>query len=126
VFCGNGDRPCTRPLGVQATRMWPTLEDPAAPVVSNPQLINDGDDASGIMRVRYDATDVGGGLYRTLVKVDGTIAQAIPLAGAPCVDSDPTDANPFQFNAPVPCPLSVTGVEADVDGTKLADGPHSI
>lgn len=126
VFCGNGDRPCTRPLGVQATRMWPTLEDPAAPVVSNLQLINDGDDASGIMRVRYDATDVGGGLYRTLVKVDGAIAQAIPLAGAPCVDSDPTDGNPYQFNAPVPCPLSVTGVEADVDGKKLADGPHSI
>jgi hypothetical protein len=125
VLCANPGRTCTRPLGVQATRMWPTLEDPAAPVVSTPQVIDDGD-ASGVLRVRYDATDAGGGLYRTLVKVDGATAQAVPLAAAPCVDSDPTDANPFQFTAPVPCPLSVTGAEAAVEGAKLTEGPHSI
>jgi hypothetical protein len=105
--------------------MWPTLEDPAAPVVSNPQVMDDGD-ATGVLRVRYDATDAGGGLYRTLVKVDGATAQAVPLAAAPCVDANPNDADPFQFTEPVPCPLSVTGTEAAVDATKLTDGPHSI
>lgn len=124
VFCANGDRPCTRPLGVQATHMWPTLEDPAAPVVSNPQVIDDGD-TSGTLRVRYDATDIGGGLYRTIVKVDGIIAQVMPLGPAPCVDVNPNDADPFQFTAPVPCPASITA-EAVVEASKLADGPHGV
>jgi hypothetical protein len=125
VFCANGDRPCTRPLGVKATRIWPTLEDPAVPVIANPQVVDDGD-SSGTLRVRYDATDVGGGLYRTLIKVDGGIAQTVPLAAAPCVDVDPSDADPFQFNVPVPCPLSVTGAEAVIDAKTLPPGAHGV
>ena len=105
--------------------MWPTLEDPAAPVISNPQVVDDGD-SSGRLRVRYNATDVGGGLYRTIIKVDGQVGQTAPLAAAPCSDVDPSDADPFQFNVPVPCPLSVTGVEAVIDAKKLAPGPHGV
>ena len=125
VLCTNAGRSCTRPLRVGASRIWPTLEDPAAPVISTPQVVDDGD-SSGPLRVRYDATDVGGGLYRTIIKVDGSVAQTAPLAAAPCVDVDPSDADPFQFNVPVPCPLSVTGVEAVIDSKKLAPGPHGV
>jgi hypothetical protein len=125
VLCTNVGRTCTRPVGVQATQIWPTLEDPTAPVVSNPQMIDDGD-VSGTLRVRYDATDVGGGLYRTIVKVDGTIAQVAPLGAAPCADVNPNDADPFQFSVPVPCPPGVTGAEAVVQASKLAAGPHGV
>jgi hypothetical protein len=113
-------------VGIQATQIWPTLEDPTAPVVANPKLIDDGD-RSGTLRVSYDATDVGGGVYRTIVKVDGKIAQIAPLGAAPCVDANPTDSDPFQFTVPVPCPATVTGAEAVVQAGSLADGlPHGI
>jgi hypothetical protein len=105
--------------------MWPTLEDPTPPVVSSPQVVDDGD-ASGTLRIRYDATDVGGGLYRTIVKIDGQVSQIIPLASAPCVDSDPADTDPFQFTVPVPCPASVAGAEAVIDAKNLTAGPHGI
>jgi hypothetical protein len=106
--------------------MWPTLEDATAPVVANPQMIDDGDQ-SGALRVRYDATDVGGGLYRTVVKVDGKLAQIAPLGAAPCVDANPNDSDPFQFTVPVPCPASVTGAEAVVQASSLGDGlPHGV
>jgi hypothetical protein len=125
VLCTNAGRFCTRPVSVETTRIWPTLEDPAVPVIANPQVVDDGD-SSGTLRVRYDATDVGGGLYRTLIKVDGGIAQTVPLAAAPCVDVDPSDADPFQFNVPVPCPLSVTGAEAVIDAKRLPPGAHGV
>jgi hypothetical protein len=106
--------------------MWPTLEDSTAPVVANPRMIDDGDQ-SGALRVRYDATDVGGGLYRTVVKVDGKLAQIAPLGPAPCVDANPNDSDPFQFTVPVPCPASVTGAEAVVEASSLGDGlPHGV
>jgi hypothetical protein len=126
VFCGNGDRACTKALGIQATQMWPTLEDPTAPVVANASLMDDGD-RTGRLRVRYDATDVGGGLYRTIVKVDGKIAQIAPLGAAPCVDANPNDSDPFQFTVPVPCPATVNGAEAVVEARSFADKlPHGI
>jgi hypothetical protein len=126
VLCGDAGRTCTRPVSVQATKMWPTLEDPTAPVVANPQLIDDGD-RTGTLRVRYDATDVGGGLYRTIVKVDGKLAQIAPLGAAPCVDANPSDSDPFQFTVPVPCPATVNGAEAVVQASSFGDGlPHGI
>jgi hypothetical protein len=105
--------------------MWPTLADPAPPVVTNPQVIDDGD-TSGALRMRYDASDVGGGLYRTIVKIDGKVAQIVPLAPPPCADVNPNDGDPFQFSVPVPCPLSVTGAEAVVEAAKLGGGPHGV
>jgi hypothetical protein len=125
VLCTNAGRLCSRPLGVTATQMWPTLEDPTAPVVSNPRVVDDGD-ASGMLRVAYDAADVGGGLYRTIVKIDGKVAQAVPLAPAPCADVDPSGGDAFQFTVPVPCPTSVAGAQAVVDAARLTDGPHGV
>lgn len=101
VLCTNAGLACTRKLGVVATHLWTTLEDPLGPAVVNNRVIDDGQ-ASGTLRVGFDAADVGGGLYRTLVKVDGRITQAIPLGPPPCNDVHPGDLDPYQFNVPVP------------------------
>lgn len=125
VLCTNAGSVCSRRLAVQATHMWVGLEDPAPPVVANPKVLDDGD-RSGTLRVSYDAADAGGGLYRTIVKVDGQVAGAIPLGAPPCADVFPTDNDPFQFNVPVPCPPAVAGAIASVDVKALPAGPHGI
>jgi hypothetical protein len=125
VLCTNAGSVCSRRLAVQATHMWVGLEDPAPPVVANAKVVDDGD-TSGTLRVSYDAADVGGGLYRTIVKVDGKDAGAIPLGAAPCADVFPADADPFQFNVPVPCPPTVAGAVAAVNVKSLAPGPHGV
>lgn len=124
VLCTNVGRFCTRPARAEATHMWVFLEDPLAPVISNAN-IDDGE-ISGILRATFDAADVGGGLYRALVKVDGAIAQAIPLGPAPCADVYPADSEPYQFNVPVPCPGLVKGIAAGVDVRSLSPGPHGV
>jgi hypothetical protein len=116
---------CSRSLNVKATHMWLTLADPAPPTVSNMKVIDDGD-VSGTMRVSYDAADVGGGVYRTIVKVDGKITGAFGLAPAPCADDFPSDADAHQFNVPVPCPASVSGAVASIDVNSLSPGPHGV
>jgi hypothetical protein len=125
ALCTEAGATCTRPLTVSATHMWVTLADAAGPVVANPRVVDDGD-TSGVLRVGFDAADVGGGLYRTLVKVDGRIAQAIPLGAMPCADVNPSDADPYQFNVPVPCPPLVKSAAAAIDVRKLKPGPHGV
>jgi len=125
VLCTNAGGACTRPVGVAASHMWVTLEDPVAPSVANFKLLDDGD-ASGVMRMSFDAADLGGGVYRALIKVDGKVASTIPLAPAPCADIFPTDTDPYQFNVPVPCPAAVPGAVVAVDVKSLPAGPHGV
>jgi hypothetical protein len=125
VLCTNAGRTCTRPLSVDATDIYVGLEDAQAPTVSNRRVIDDGD-SSGRLTVSYDAADVGGGLYRALVKVDGTVTQTLPLAPGPCTDVNPGDPDPYQFNVPVPCPATVTGAQTKIDVRSLAPGPHGV
>ncbi|MFP5362897.1 MAG: hypothetical protein ACLGI5_09225 [Thermoleophilia bacterium] len=125
VLCTNAGLACTRRIGVVATHLWTTLEDPLPPVVANNRVVDDGE-SSGTLRVRFDAADVGGGLYRMLIKVDGRIAQAIALGAAPCNDVHPADLDPYQFNVPVPCPGVVKGAVAAVDVRSLPAGPHGV
>jgi hypothetical protein len=125
VLCTNAGFPCTRKLGVVATHMWVALEDALPPVVANARTIDDGE-SSGTLRVSFDALDVGGGLYRALVKVDGKVTKAIPLGPPPCSDVAPTDLDPYQFNVPVPCPGTVNDATATVDVRSLPAGPHGV
>jgi hypothetical protein len=125
VLCTNAGLTCTRPLGVQASHMYVGLEDPSAPAVSDVRVIDSGD-RSGRLTVSYSAADVGGGLYRTLIKVDGKVAQTVALGPAPCSDVNPTDPDPYEFNVPVPCPATVAGTQATVDVRSLPAGPHGI
>jgi hypothetical protein len=125
TLCLNAGGACSRPIGVAATHMWVTLDDIAAPAVANFKLLDNGD-SSGVMRMSFDAADVGGGVYRALIKVDGKVASTVPLAAAPCADIFTTDDDPYQFNVPVPCPAAIPGATVAVDVRSLPAGPHGV
>lgn len=116
---------CSSPLRVDVSAVNVGLQDLTAPAVANARLVDSGD-GSGVLTVAYDASDVGGGVYRTLVKVDGKPTQALNLAPAPCADNAPSNADPYEFNVPVPCPLGVQGATARVDVKSLPAGPHAV
>lgn len=125
VLCTNGGLPCTRRVSVDAGAVAVDLADPTPPVVANATTIDHGE-TSGTLKVRFDAADVGGGVYRALVKVDGQVARTIPLGGAACADANPADSDPFQFAVPVPCAPIVRGAVAAVAVRSLPPGPHGV
>lgn len=113
------------PLRVDAAHAAVTLRDTLPPAVSNVR-VSDTDGASTKVTVAFDAADRGGGVHRLLVKVDGRLASAQPVAGETCADADPADADPYQFLVPVPCPLSVSGLSTTVDVGRLPAGEHVV
>lgn len=125
ALCTNSGGVCSGPLAVNVAQVNVSLQDPLAPSVANTRVLDDGD-ASGKLAVGFDAADVGGGVYRTIVKVDGKPAQTLALAPAPCADLAPADLDPYQFNVPAPCPGVVTGARAAVDVSSLPAGPHGV
>ncbi len=125
VLCTNAGSICGRSLRTDFKSIQVGLKDPSPPAVTNVQVLDNGD-ASGILSTVFSANDTGGGIYRALVKVDGQPFRAQPLSVAPCLDAVPTDADPYQFVQPVPCPLSVTGANVKVDYRDLGTGPHAV
>jgi len=124
VLCGDVGGSCVRRANVTVAGVWVALEDPLGPAVANARI--DTGETSGTLSATFDAADVGGGVYRTLIKVDGKIARAIPMGPAPCADVNPADADPYQFNVPAPCPGAVKGAAAAVDVRALPPGPHVV
>jgi len=124
VLCTDAGGSCSKQVGMAISGAFVTLEDPAAPAVSNSRVIDSGE-TSGTLRVGFDATDAGGGVYRALVKVDGQVTQTIPLGPPPCSDVVPGD-NPYEFNVPVPCPAAVKDALVAVDVRALPAGPHGV
>jgi hypothetical protein len=125
AICTNAGDYCSSPLRVDTTQVNIGLKDEIPPTVAKVKLLDDGD-SSGKLAVGFDAADLGGGLYRTIVKVDGKTAGASAMGGPPCTDALPTDADPYQFDVPVPCPLVLTGAGTGVDVRALAPGAHGI
>jgi hypothetical protein len=123
--CLNAGDTCSRPLRVDASQFVLGLKDASKPAVANVRLLDAGE-SSGTLQVRFDAADVGGGVYRALIKIDGKPSAAVPLGGGACTDALPTDADPYQFTAPVPCPLAVAGALASVNVRSLPPGPHAV
>lgn len=124
VSCTNLVATCSKPVSVVLSKAWVVLEDGLPPVVANANI--DSGESSGTLRATFDAADIGGGLYRGLVKVDGKITQTIPMGPAPCADVAPADLDPYQFNVPRPCPGAVRAVTAGVDVNSLTPGPHGV
>jgi hypothetical protein len=120
---------CAAPsVRVEVPRVAISLKDGTAPQVTNigGSLAAATGAVKGTLTSTYDSTDTGGGLYRTIVELDGTPISA-ETAGYPgCGDADASNSDPYEFTAPVPCPLTLTGTSTAVDTTKLADGPHTI
>jgi hypothetical protein len=124
LLCTDAGGSCSKQVGMTIASAFVTLEDPAPPTVTNSRVIDSGE-SSGMLRVGFDATDAGGGVYRALVKVDGQVTQTIPLAPAPCSDVVP-GANPYEFDVPVPCPPTVKDALVGVDVRALPAGPHGV
>jgi hypothetical protein len=125
VLCTNTGLSCPRPLRADFDNAQVGLKDVLAPAVSAVKVLDSGD-RSGILAVSFSATDRGGGVYRSVVSVDGQPAIVQPLGDANCADANPADADPYQFLQPVPCPPGVNGAVVRIDFRKLTPGPHGI
>ncbi|MES1194202.1 MAG: hypothetical protein ABUM26_07740, partial [Solirubrobacterales bacterium] len=99
------------------------LRDPAPPTVTAKTIADNGE-KTGRLKLSYTASDVGGGVYRTVVRVDGKVAASGPLGGT-CADVDPTDDDAYEFGAPVPCPASATRA-VDFNVLKLPLTEHAV
>ncbi|HEX4109761.1 MAG TPA: hypothetical protein VHX88_16615 [Solirubrobacteraceae bacterium] len=128
VQCGSSTigPPCQNAIGADFTQVAIGLRDPTPPAVSAVHVSDNGQ-LSGTLRLTYNATDVGSGVYRTIVKADGTIVGTTLISpGTSCTPANPSDGNAFEFTVPVPCPLSVNGVAVSVPVSGLPPGPHSL
>jgi hypothetical protein len=127
LFCAHGPDPClnTSPVSVALSRAVVALKDETRPTVALAGPVDEGA-TSGVLRVRFNATDAGGGLYRATTLVDGKPFATQPLGDGACADADPTNADPYEFLSPTPCPLSVAGREAALDYRQLPAGPHTV
>jgi hypothetical protein len=125
VLCTDAGGTCSKRVSTAISSVLVALEDPTPPTVANARVVDDGE-ISGTLRMTFDASDVGGGLYRALIKVDGKVAQTIPLGPAPCNDANPADTDPYQFTVPAPCPAAVTGAAAALNVQSLSAVPHGV
>ncbi len=126
VTC-NGDETNVCPHAVRAdySQVVLGLGDATAPTVSGVRVVDDGED-SGRLRIVADAADAGGGVYRTVLRVDGEDAATAPLGGPDCRDADPTNADAYQFLVAVPCPAKLANVPFTADVRKLDPGAHTV
>jgi hypothetical protein len=103
------------------------VDDPSPPTGGLVGSATDAQTWSGVVRFGLNAVDVGAGLYRAVVEVDGADALALPLGdvGGTCKDIGPSpDVN--EFAAARPCPLRIDGGGLDVDAGKLPQGRHVV
>ena len=105
-----------------------TLSDSSAPnvgMISGDAL--EQSELAGNETISVNATDTGSGVYRLILNVDGTdrVAKVINADGGRCADVDPSNANPYEFVQPQPCPLSNSG-DVVIDTTSIADGEHTL
>jgi hypothetical protein len=103
------------------------VDDPSPPVGGLTGSATDAQTWSGSMRFGLNAADVGGGLFRAMVELDGADALLVPLADSPgtCRDIGP-DPSLNEFAAAEPCPLRVDNGSLDVDTAKLPQGRHVV
>jgi hypothetical protein len=103
------------------------VDDPSPPTGGLVGSATDAQTWSGVVRFGLNAVDVGAGLYRAVVEVDGGDALVLPLggSGATCADIGPSpDVN--EFAAARPCPLRIDGGALDVDAGRLPQGRHVV
>jgi hypothetical protein len=103
------------------------VDDSSAPVGGLTGSAVDAQTWSGVVRFGLNAADVGGGVYRAVVEVDGSDALSVAVGEASpyCRDIGPS-ASMNEFAAAQPCPLRLTGSALDVDSAKLPQGRHTV
>lgn len=105
-----------------------TLSDSLDPTASglNGPLVAPGT-KTGTMAASFTASDQGGGVYRTLMKVDGSVVDAdvIDDNGGACRDLVP-GGNPYDgFARAVPCELT-SSASPTLDTSVVPDGWHKL
>jgi hypothetical protein len=104
------------------------LTDETAPVAvpSSGGLAGD-DPIRGTASLAFQASDLGGGVYRSILEVDGDEVARRQVDGTDlsCADVEPANGDAYEFSAPQPCPLDTSG-EVTLDTTALHDGEHTI
>ncbi len=100
-------------------------DDPAASPVTGP-LVSDSI-KTGTLSARYTASDKGGGVYRTLMKVDGRVVDAdvIDSNGGACRDALPGGSPYDGFTRALPCELT-SAANPTLDTSLVPDGPHQL
>jgi hypothetical protein len=91
------------------------VDDSSSPVGGLTGGATDAQTWSGVVRFGLNAADVGGGLYRAIVEVDGADALAVAVGDASpyCRDIGPS-ASVNEFAAAQPCPVRIDGGALDV------------
>ena len=107
---------------------WFRLEDsidPIAQSVAGP--LARGDVHAGEESVTFSAADIGAGVYRGLIEIDGNPvkAEVLDSNGGRCVDASPGDSDSFQFVHLTPCKASANGT-IRLDTRTISDGPHDL
>lgn len=95
------------------------IDDPESPTITGrPEgaLFAGGTNLSGDQTVAFEAADLGSGIYRAAVEVDGAVLGETRL-------SQDTATCRLPFRTVQPCPLRTVN-SVVVDTTRLADGQH--
>jgi hypothetical protein len=103
------------------------VDDSSAPTGGLTGPATDAQTWSRSMHDILNGADVGGGLARAVVEVDGTDALAVALSDArgTCHDIGPDPAAP-QYAAARQCPLRIDNGSLDIDTSKLPQGQHVV
>ena len=97
------------------------IDDPSPPrFVSQPTgaMLSGGADLAGHQTTGFDVSDLGSGVYKADIEVDGTILGSVSFSNA----ENPYCVRPFRVVRPCPNDVS-NGIT--VDTTQLADGAHT-
>ena len=101
---------------------------------SNPQLAGaptgtlvDEASLSGIAELSVSASDVGAGVYRWRIIVDDIVRSesSFDLNGGRCVDANPSNLDPYEFAAAIPC-MGTASADAALDTRSIPDGSHRL
>jgi hypothetical protein len=133
AFCGGTGGTCPAPAGGGKTAVIDVfaadmlLDDASAPVVSGVggPLVSGGA-LTGVQSVSFKATDVGGGVHRGSIIVDGQVVAdgVLDSAGGTCADLAVAPDGRPSFAGTQPCPATVNGV-LTLNTDLLAPGSHA-
>jgi len=100
-------------------------DDPSASPVTGP-LVSDSV-KTGTLSARYTASDKGGGVYRTLMKIDGKVVdtEVIDSNGGSCRDAFPSESPYDGFTRALPCELT-SAANPSLDTSLVPDGTHQL
>ena len=86
-----------------------------------------GDVVRGDAGLAFHASDVGGGVYRAVLAVDGdeVSREVVDPNGGRCADVEPGNDDAYEFGVPQPCPLDADGT-VQIDTAALQDGAHAV